>query len=63
MTTPHERMARMRKSFEKDKSVLTADYKYFTEPDATVKPHVSTPQSKAEHKSAGRSAPKSPKRS
>jgi hypothetical protein len=28
MTTPHERLARMRKSFEKDKSVLTEDYKY-----------------------------------
>jgi hypothetical protein len=37
MTTPQERLARMRKSFAKNKSVLTADYKYFTTPDAPVK--------------------------
>jgi hypothetical protein len=34
MATPHERLARMRKSFERNRSVLTDDYKYFTTPDA-----------------------------
>jgi len=38
MTTPQQRMARMRKSFAKNKSVLTEDYKYFTTPD---KPDIS----------------------
>jgi hypothetical protein len=33
MTTPQQRITRMRKSFEKNKSVLTEDYKYFTTPD------------------------------
>jgi hypothetical protein len=47
MTTPDQRLARMRKSFEKDRSVLTADYKYFTTPDAPTMPRVSIPQSKA----------------
>ena len=62
MTTPHQRLVRMRKSFERNKSVLTADYKYFTAPDAPVKPHASIRQSKAAHKLAEQSAPKSPKR-
>ena len=35
--TPQQRLARMRKSFEKSKSVLTEDYKYFTTPDAPIK--------------------------
>jgi hypothetical protein len=61
--TPHERLARMRKSFEKNKSVLTEDYKYFTTPDAPVMPRVSIPRSKAARKSAEQSAPKSPTRS
>jgi hypothetical protein len=52
MTTPDQRLARMRKSFEKDRSVLTADYKYFTTPDAPTMPRVSIPQSKAAHRSA-----------
>ena len=30
MPTPQRRLARMRKSFERNRSVLTADYKYFT---------------------------------
>jgi hypothetical protein len=34
MTTPQQRLARMRKSFEKDRSVLAEDYRYFTTPDA-----------------------------
>jgi len=63
MTTPHQRLARMRKSFEKNKSILTEDYKYFTTPDTPPMPRVSIPQSKAAHRSAERSAPKSPKRS
>ena len=61
MTTPQQRMARMRKSFEKDKSVLTVDYKYFVTPDATAMSHESIPRNKVAHKSV--SAPKSPKRS
>jgi hypothetical protein len=63
MTTPEQRLDRMRKSFEKDKNVLTADYKYFITPDAPAMPHVSIPRNKAARKSVERSAPKSPKRS
>jgi hypothetical protein len=63
MTTPQERLARMLKSFERDKSILAADYKYFTTPDAPAMPRESTPRSKAARRSAGRSAPKSLKRS
>jgi hypothetical protein len=63
MTTPHQRLARMRKSFGKNKSMLTEDYKYFTTPDKPVKPRASIPRSKAAHKSAERSALKSPGRS
>ena len=63
MTTPQQRLDRMRKSFEKERSVLTTDYKYFTTPDTYPMPRVSIPQSKAEHRSAAQSAPKSPKRS
>jgi hypothetical protein len=37
MTTPQERLARMRKSFAKNKSVLTEDYKYFIAPDKAAK--------------------------
>jgi hypothetical protein len=63
MMTAIERLARMRKSFEKNKSVLIADYKYFITPDVHTKPRASTPRNKAAHKSAEQSAPKSPKRS
>jgi hypothetical protein len=63
MTTPHERLARMRKSFERNRSVLSADYKYFTTPDAPAMPRASTPRNKAAHKLAEQSVPKSPKRS
>jgi len=62
MMTPHQRLVRMRKSFERDKSVLTADYKYFITPDAPVTPHVSIPRNKVARKSAEQSVPKSPKR-
>jgi hypothetical protein len=44
MTTPDERLARMRKSFAKDRSVLTEDYKYFTTPDKTAKPRAKQPE-------------------
>jgi hypothetical protein len=47
--TSAERVERMRKSFEKDRSMLADDYAYFT------RPHESTRQSKAERKSAERS--------
>src|SRR5437870_11077508 len=41
LPAPHERLARMRKSFKRNKTVLTEDYEYFTTPDAPAKPHVS----------------------
>jgi hypothetical protein len=63
MITPQQRMARMRKSFARGKSILAEDYKYFTTPDAAAMPRVSIPRSKAARKSAERSAPRSPKRS
>jgi hypothetical protein len=59
---PSQRLARMRKSFEKDKSVLAEDYEFFITPDAP-KPHASIPRSKAAHKLAEQPVPKSPKRS
>jgi len=63
MTTPQQRLDRMRKSFAKNKSVLTEDYKYFTTPDISAKPRVSIRRNKVAHKSAEQSAPKFPKRS
>jgi hypothetical protein len=59
MTTPNERLTRMRESFEKDKRVLAED---FITPD-NPKPHVSISRSKAAHKLVEQLAPKSPKRS
>jgi hypothetical protein len=53
MTTPQQRLGRMRKSFERSRSVLTEDYKYFTTPDEPAKPRVSIPRSKAAHKLVG----------
>ena len=61
ITTPQHRLDRMRKSFAKNKSVLTEDYNYFTTPD--VKQRASIPQNKVAHRSAEQSAPKCPKRS
>jgi hypothetical protein len=61
--TPYQRLARMRKSFARNKSVLTEDYKYFITPDVSAMPRVSTPRNKAARKSAERSAMKSPKQS
>jgi hypothetical protein len=49
LITPHQRLARMRKSFEKDKSMLTEDYKYFTTPDAPPKPRTKQPAQKKCH--------------
>jgi len=63
MTTPLYRLARMRKSFEKDKSVLVVDYNYFITSDAAPTPRASTPRSKVARKSAEQSAQKSPKQS
>jgi hypothetical protein len=62
MTTPEQRLDRMRKSFEKDKSVLAEDYEYFTTPDAPATPRASIPRSKVARKSEEQPAPKSPKR-
>ncbi len=55
--TPNQRLQRMRKSFDKNKTILADDYKYFTTP------HESTPQSKAARKSAERNGRQSPKQS
>jgi hypothetical protein len=57
MTTPYQRLERMRKSFEKDKSVLVADYAYFATPRESI------PQNKAARKSAERSGQQSLERS
>jgi hypothetical protein len=43
MTTPQQRLARMRKSFAKNKIILTEDYKYFTTPDKPTKPRAKQP--------------------
>jgi hypothetical protein len=61
--TPNQRLARMRKSFEKNKRILTEDYNYFTTPDVPPMPRASILQSKAVRKSEEPSAPKSPKQS
>jgi hypothetical protein len=57
-----QRLDRMRESFERDRSVLADDYKYFITPDAP-KPRESIPRSKVARKLAEQPAPKSPKRS
>jgi hypothetical protein len=46
MTTPNERLVRMRKSIAKDRSVLTEDYKYFTTPDKAAKQLAKQPAQK-----------------
>ena len=63
MTTPLQRLARMRKSFEKNKIVLTEDYKYFTTPDKPAMPRASIPRNKVARKLVEQSSPKSPKQS
>jgi hypothetical protein len=60
---PLQRLDRMRKSFDNDRSVLTVDYKYFITPDAPPTPRVSTPQSKAARKSVEQSAQQSQEQS
>ena len=37
-TTPRQRLDRMRKSFEKDRSVSAEDYHYFTTPGEPIMP-------------------------
>jgi hypothetical protein len=63
MASPLQRLDRMRKSFERDKSVLAEDYKYFTTPDVPVMPREPIPRNIAAHRSVERSGPKSLKRS
>ncbi len=46
MTTPQQRLGRMRKSFAKNKSVLTEDYKYFITSDKASKPRANQPVKK-----------------
>ena len=48
--TPIQRVARMRESFDKDRSVLADDYAYFTTPRESIHPN------KAARKSAELSA-------
>jgi hypothetical protein len=55
--SPNQRLARMRGSFEKDKSVLADDYAYFSTPHGSIRP------SKVEHKSEERSGRRSPEQS
>jgi len=57
LMTPSQRLARMRHTFNKDRSVLKEDYDYFITPD------VPTPRSKADRKSGVRRARQVPKRS
>jgi hypothetical protein len=44
MTTSQQRIARMRKSFEKNKYVLTEDYKYFATLDKPAKQRAKPPE-------------------
>jgi hypothetical protein len=59
MMAPEHRLSRMRKSFEKDKSIFADDYIYF----ATPMPRASIPQNKVARMSAERRERQSPKRS
>jgi hypothetical protein len=54
---PNQRIDRMRKCFEKDKSVLAEDYAYFTTPRESIH------RNKAARKSAGRNGRQSLERS
>jgi hypothetical protein len=55
--SPNQRLARMRGSFEKDKSILAADYAYFSTPRESI------PQNKVARTSAGQSERQSLERS
>ena len=57
MTTEFQRIARMRRTFAKNRSILVEDYEYFT------MPHESIRQNKVEHKSAEPSGRQSLKQS
>ena len=57
-----QRLERMRRSFDKDYSVLAEDYEFFTK-GAFITKDASTSPSKARRKSATPSARRSPKRS
>jgi len=52
MITPQQRLARMHKSFENDKSVLVDDYMYFTAPNVATTPRGSIHPNTAAHRSA-----------
>jgi hypothetical protein len=41
---PQQRLARMRKSFAKNRSMFTENYKYFTTPDKTAKQRAKQPE-------------------
>jgi hypothetical protein len=60
--TPEKRLERMRKSFDKDKSVLAEDYAFFTGPKAAT-PGAPNPPSRAGRTSGARSERRSPRRS
>ena len=47
MITPTERLDRMRKSFAKNKGILTEDYKYFITPDKPTKQQEKSPALKS----------------
>lgn len=55
MASPLQRLARMHRSFAKNRSVLIEDYDHFT------KLHAPIPQNKAERRSAEQSERQSPK--
>jgi hypothetical protein len=44
MTTPQQRLDRMRKSFAENRSVLTEDYKYFITPSKPTKQQAEQPK-------------------
>ena len=60
--TPEKRLERMRKSFDKDKSVLAEDYVFFTGAKAAT-PDAPTRPSRVVRRSGARSERRSPRRS
>lgn len=58
-----QRLARMRKTFAKERGVLVEDYQHFTRPATVTTPDAPTLPSKAVRTSAERSEPRRPKRS
>lgn len=53
--TPHQRLIRMRNTFEYNRSILVEDYQYFTAPDGRATPHAPTRPNKAARMSVERS--------